>query len=758
MGWFRNLKIKNKMIVGFTTVILLMAALSAFAIAQLNLISDTFIYVIEHPLEAEIQLLHFKGNISDIRRLTNSMSLFSDTGDPARIEGYAAEADAAFKDGVETLNTFENIVKTDPKLTAEESAGLNSQLNEIKKLFARYKAEVCDPVAFAAREGNKEEALKFLILGVDVNNELVAQSDALYSVAEFVSELNYIEAEAKSAETIIIVLSIAVAAALVSVFIALFLATLINKPLKRLTDMASDFVNGNVNINVDRSSITEDEIGHLTGDICRLVEIIRMLTDDLTVMASEHERGEIDFFPDAGKYTGAFREVMNGTNEMVRAHLAINRKAIECFSAIANGDFDADVEKQPGKEIFINEAIDGLRENLTNVNDEIHDLALSAIDGQLSNRIDSGKYKGGWAALMAEMNNLMESVIAPINEASEVMGHVSAGMFDIMMEGEYLGDFKAIKDSINTTVTNIASYIDEISNVLGALAEDNLDQSIDREYVGKFSSIKEALTNIIVRFNSVISNIFSSSDQVAAGAKQISESSMDLASGASEQASSVEELNATIQNIDENTKRNTQNAREAEKLSAHSKRNASQGNEDMNRMLQSMEGIKESSGKIAQIIRVIEDIAFQTNLLALNAAVEAARAGVHGKGFSVVADEVRSLAAKTQVSAKETAELIEASIHKVNEGTGIADQTAETLKAIINDVTGVADIISAISKASEEQSLAIGQVLEGINEVTEVVQSNSATSEESASASQELASQSDVLREMVSGFRLMKNY
>jgi len=236
----------------------------------------------------------------------------------------------------------------------------------------------------------------------------------------------------------------------------------------------------------------------------------------------------------------------------------------------------------------------------------------------------------------------------------------------------------------------------------------------------------------------------------------ISESSMSLATGATEQASSVEELNATIQTINENTLKNADNAKEANKLSGDLKIYAVKGNEDMDHMLESMNSIKDSSNRISKIIKVIEDIAFQTNLLALNAAVEAARAGAHGKGFSVVADEVRSLAGKTSVSAKETAELIEEAISRVNDGTNVANQTDEALKSIVSETSKVADIITSISKASDEQALAIGQVMVGINQITDVVQNNSASAEESASASQELANQSDVLRGMISVFKLKK--
>jgi len=264
------------------------------------------------------------------------------------------------------------------------------------------------------------------------------------------------------------------------------------------------------------------------------------------------------------------------------------------------------------------------------------------------------------------------------------------------------------------------------------------------------------LENTIEKLNELLLNISTAADQVSAGAKSISENSMALAHGTSEQASSIEELNATIATISESTLRNAESAKTAEKLSDHSKGSATKGDEDMKNMLASMEGIKESSEKITKIIKVIDDIAFQTNLLALNAAVEAARAGEHGKGFAVVAEEVRSLAGRSQTAAGETAELIEESINRVSEGTNIAGETAEALRDIVDDVSKVADIITDIAASSGEQASAIGQVTEGLSQITDVVQSNSATSEESAAASEQLSSQAETLNNLVIEFKMNK--
>jgi len=208
----------------------------------------------------------------------------------------------------------------------------------------------------------------------------------------------------------------------------------------------------------------------------------------------------------------------------------------------ANGNFNVEYLPLPGKKNLSNQVVEGLRANLTGIDSEISTLVDAANQGKLDSRADVSKYKGNWSGLLEKLNNLVIAITLPINETVEVMKKVSEGDFKDTMKGYYSGDFLLLKNSVNDTVTNFASYIDEISSVLSALANDDLDQNISREYVGDFSNIKNALLNIIDKFNTVISNILSASDQVASGASMISESSMSLATGATEQASSVEGL------------------------------------------------------------------------------------------------------------------------------------------------------------------------------------------------------------------------
>ncbi len=261
-----------------------------------------------------------------------------------------------------------------------------------------------------------------------------------------------------------------------------------------------------------------------------------------------------------------------------------------------------------------------------------------------------------------------------------------------------------------------------------------------------------ALQNTVTNLSQVIGDIREAAIQVAAGAQQVSNSSGVLSQGATEQACAIQALTASIAEISSQTVLNAENARSANDLARRAEADAAEGNRQMNHMLGAMADINEASGNINKIIKVIDDIAFQTNILALNAAVEAARAGQHGKGFAVVAEEVRNLAARSAAAARETANLIEGSIRKVQDGTKIANETATALAEIVGAVEKVVSLVEGIAEASNEQASGISQINEGIEQVSQVVQNNTATAEESAAASEDLSSQAELLKELVSRF------
>lgn len=303
----------------------------------------------------------------------------------------------------------------------------------------------------------------------------------------------------------------------------------------------------------------------------------------------------------------------------------------------------------------------------------------------------------------------------------------------------------------------IRKPISKLTFVTKEISNGNLDVEIISDSRDEIGVLSESMKKMSCKLNEVMNHIGFAAEQVTVGSKQIADSTIALSQGATEQASAVEELTASIEEISSQIKMNAENTKKVNAIADNTKINAVKRNSEMKLMLSAMEEINVSSNKISKIIKVIDEIAFQTNILALNAAVEAARAGQYGKGFTVVAEEVRNLAARSAKAAKETTEIIEESLIKIQDGTSIADKTAIALSDIVKDIEEVAGIISHISEASDEQATGISQISQGVVQISQVVQSNSATAEESAAASEELAGQAEVLKEQVQMFNLKNN-
>lgn len=311
-----------------------------------------------------------------------------------------------------------------------------------------------------------------------------------------------------------------------------------------------------------------------------------------------------------------------------------------------------------------------------------------------------------------------------------------------------------LADATGELVERLKTVITQMTSVLGNIAEGNLNVEYTREFQGDFLPLHISSTKIIDSLNNAFRMIRQSADQVDTGADQVSVGAQSLSQGATEQASSIEELAATINDISEQVQKNAENAQLAHTEAERQGNRLDESDQKMKDMVSAMDKISSKSGEIGNIIKTIEDIAFQTNILALNAAVEAARAGEAGKGFAVVADEVRNLAGKSGEAAKNTTVLIEETIHAVENGTDIAALTAKALKEVVESSRHVAQLVNRIAEASDDQASSISQVTLGVDQISSVIQTNSATAEESAAASEELAGQSRLMKDMVARFQL----
>jgi methyl-accepting chemotaxis protein len=311
------------------------------------------------------------------------------------------------------------------------------------------------------------------------------------------------------------------------------------------------------------------------------------------------------------------------------------------------------------------------------------------------------------------------------------------------------------RDEIGQCVSGTAGFAAHVTGMAGSLETiAGGDLTHDIELLSEHDTMGNSLDMTLGNLNAMFGNIKKATEQVSFGSKQIADGAQALAQGSTQQAATVQELSASTSEIAAKTKANAQMAEKAAKLAGTIKRNAEKGSSQMDEMMIAVNEITQASQSIGKVIKVIDDIAFQTNILALNAAVEAARAGQHGKGFAVVAEEVRNLAAKSAEAASDTGSLIANSIQKAELGAKIANETAASLVEIVSGINESSKIVEEIAASSEEQSEDILQINNGIDQVAQVVQQNSATAEQSAAASQELSGQSDMLKELISQFKL----
>lgn len=520
-----------------------------------------------------------------------------------------------------------------------------------------------------------------------------------------------------------------------------------------IENIAQRISRGDLNIDFGNSQKTG-----IYAAMATMASNIHSVINENAKIATEASNGNFNFRADANKFQGEYKEMVHGSNELVDAFAKPFGIVINYLVKISNGLIPDRVPNQNRKGDFIimRESMNKVIDTLIALDDDAQFLANGAKEGKVvETRANADRHNGIYKHILEGFNGALDAISYSLSELLQVLDRLVQGDLKARMTKEYKGDFDVLKQNLNHTID--ALPLDEIMDVMNAMAHNDLTVSMVKDYNGDNLNIKNAVNKTRESLNSILNNVKTTVDEVTHAAMQVSDTSSALSQGATEQASSLEQITSSMQHIASQTRQNAENASIANTLSIEARDAAENGNSEMHELNSAMNEIDVSSNNISRIMKVIDDIAFQTNLLALNAAVEAARAGRHGKGFAVVAEEVRSLAARSANAAKETSEMIEHSIKTADRGALLVKKTDEALVEIQRGTVKVSDIISEINTLSNEQAQGISQVNDGLSQIDRVTQTNTSSAEQTASAAEELSSQAEKLSELVNNFTLVNS-
>jgi len=452
-----------------------------------------------------------------------------------------------------------------------------------------------------------------------------------------------------------------------------------------------------------------DELGQMAQANHETAAVVKRLGEQILEMRTRHDQGQISFRIDDQGFPGEYGQMVRDLNAMVAQHIGVKMRAVEVMRHYAVGDLSVDMDRLPGEKGVITDAMDRCKASLVAINSEAKRLASAAAVGNFSIRGDEAQFKHDFLEMIQSLNTMMSTSDGNLAKLSVLLNALAQGDLRSQMEGEFHGVFGSMRDDSNRSMAQLSA--------------------------------------IVGRIQDASASIHTAADEIAAGNMELSRRTEQQAVNLEETAASMEELTVTV-------KQNADHASKANRLAIEATSVAQQGGQVVEQVVATMDDIQRSSQRIAEIISIMDGIAFQTNILSLNAAVEAARAGDQGKGFAVVASEIRSLSQRSAESAKEIKAIVSDSTAKVSDGAELAKKAGKTMGEIVSSVQNVTTIMAEIYQASREQSIRIEQVNRTILHMDSTTQQNAAMVQESSAAATSMASQALGLSCAISAFQI----
>ncbi|QDI05243.1 methyl-accepting chemotaxis protein [Xanthomonas cerealis pv. cerealis] len=698
MHLFSNLRIGQRLALGFLAIIVLMILLTVVGIQRVHSIDQRLTAINQVNSVKQRYAINFRGSVHDRAIALRDVVLLDD---PASRQATEHAIDALAADYARAAQPLDGLLgaSADP----QEQAILR-RIQEIERRTMPLIAQVR-----SLREAGARERAQTLLLqqARPAFVDWLASINAFIDLQEAKNRQAAKDAMAMARGFAVLMIGCTVLALLLGATIALLLTRRVVRPLLQSLRMAERIGAGD--LSSPDTSTANDESGQLLRAMQQMQRRLHDVISAQREMAARHDVGAISYRMDAQRFPGEYGRMVADTNALVDGHVQTQLRITDIMGRYAIGDLRQDIAHYPGEKAAISAAMQQVKQNLHAINVQIQTLAEAACAGDFAHRGQPARFEYAFRAMVENLDTMMATADDNLARFSALLRGIAEGDLTVRMAGNFHGVFATMRDNANSTVhrlTDIVAQIQRTTNSIGFAAED------------------------------------------------IARGNQELAQRSEQQAASLEQTVASMEALTSTVKQNAEHAQRANHLALGAASVATEGRDVVGQAVETMHGIEAASKRIADIIAVIDSIAFQTNILALNAAVEAARAGEQGKGFAVVAAEVGTLAHRASSAAKEIKTLIDDSVQRVSHGAALVHKAGTTMDQVVSSVQHVTDIMGHISAASREQANGIAQVNQTIARMDETTQQNLALVEEASTAGRALEDQSAQLTLAVDVFRV----
>ncbi|WP_045738371.1 methyl-accepting chemotaxis protein [Xanthomonas sp. MUS 060] len=698
MHVFSNLRIGQRLALGFLSIIVLMVLLTVVGIERVHSIDQRLTAINAVNSVKQRYAINFRGSVHDRAIALRDVVLLDDPASRQTTKDLIDKLAADYARSAQPL---------DDMLAASNDPKEQAILQRIQAIEQRTMPLIVQ-VRSLRDSGDKDQAQTLLLQQArPAFVDWLASINAFIDLQEAKNRQAAKEAMTTAHDFAVLMVGCTVLALLLGSGIAFLLTRQVVLPLRQSLRLAERIGAGD--LSSPDTSTANDESGQLLRAMQQMQRRLHEVISAQREMATRHDAGAISYRMDAQRFPGEYGQMVAGTNALVDAHVQTQLRITEVMGRYAIGDLRQEIADYPGEKAAITATMRHVKQNLHAINVQIQTLAEAACAGDFAHRGQPEKFEHAFRTMVENLNTMMATADTNLGKFSALLRGIAEGDLTVRMSGNFHGVFATMRDDANSTVhrlTDIVAHIQRTTNNIGFAAED-----------------------------------------IASGNQELAQRSEQQASNLEETAAAMEELTSTV-------KQNAEHAQRANQLALGAASVATNGRDVVSQAVETMSGIEAASKRIAAIISVIDGIAFQTNILALNASVEAARAGEQGKGFAVVAAEVGTLAHRASNAAKEIKTLIDDSVQRVTHGAALVNKAGATMGQLVTSVQHVTDIMGHISAASREQAQGIEQVNQTIAKMDEATQQNVTLVEEASTAARSLEEQSAQLTQAVEVFKV----